>query len=104
MIFAMSEPCPTCGRMSEEAETEEVAESLERLEPIALKVLESQLESLDERIRQSASKLLLEWQRGKPKQQIQQTNDNVTVIRYESAAWIEAPAEVEHTPVLQLNP
>jgi hypothetical protein len=74
---------------------EEVNKKLEDLEPVALSVLENQLQSLDERVRQTAAKLILEWQRGKPKQQIAQTTDQITTIRYESAAW---------NPVLDLEP
>ncbi len=79
--------CPTCGRESEAVEREAVDASLERLEPYALAVYEDQLSSLDERVRANAAKMLLEWQRGKPKQQIAQTTDMITTIRYESAAW-----------------
>lgn len=73
--------------MSEIKTTETVDEALERLEPVAVKKLEAQLHSEDERVAQSAAKLLLEWKRGKPKQQIEQTTDQVTRIVYESAAW-----------------
>jgi hypothetical protein len=97
----MSTPCPTCGRQSEIYENELVDAALERLEPSAVAVLESQLDSKDERVRQSAAKLLLEWRRGKPKQQVQTTGEQVTVIRYESAAWLaedpnhyDAPKEI----------
>lgn len=80
---------------------QDVDERLEALEAPSLAVLESQLSYLDERVRQSAAKLLLEWRRGKPKQQIQQQNDNVTVIRYESAAWVP---HVEQTkPLAELT-
>ena len=94
--------CPTCGKSLKELTPEEVESKLAELEPQALSVLASQLESLDERVRQSAAKLLLEWQRGKPKQQVQQTTDMITTIRYESAAW--SPAEIiEAEPVLELT-
>lgn len=83
-----AEPCPHCGRPFHELTPEQVEDKLDALEPVALSVLEEQLASLDERVRQSAAKLLLEWKRGKPKQQVQQTTDQVTVIRYESAAWV----------------
>lgn len=63
-------------------------EALKRLEPQAIQVLEAQLESVDERIRANAAKLLLEWRRGKPSQTVKQTTDQVTRIVYESAAWI----------------
>ena len=94
--------CPTCGKSSEELTPEQVEDRLAALEPQAIEVLEAQLQSLDERVRQSAAKLLLEWRRGKPKQQVQQTTDQVTVIRYESAAWIpiEQPSP---TPTLELT-
>ena len=97
--------CPTCGKSTVELAPEEVEARLEALEPQALSVLESQLESLDQRVAQSAAKLLLEWKRGKPKQQIQNTMDQITTIRYESAAWfpdedlvIDAPE-----PILELS-
>lgn len=102
MLAAVSgEVCSGCGRPLELLSPEDVDGRLETLEPVALAVLESQLTSLDERIRQSAAKLLLEWRRGKPKQQIQNQNDNVTTIRYETAAWIP---DVIEPPVKELTP
>jgi hypothetical protein len=74
---------------------EDFEEALGKLEPIAMEVLERQLRSEDERIAQNAAKLLIELRRGKPKQQIDQKTDQVTVIRYESAAWQPAPHEIE---------
>lgn len=101
----MSDVCPTCGKPSEDLTAEQVEERLQALEPQALSVLESQLASLDERVRQSAAKLLLEWKRGKPKQQVQQTTDQVTVIRYESAAWMPdiSYEPIESTPTPELT-
>lgn len=98
----MSEACPTCGKSTEELTPEQVEERLAALEPLAIQVLESQLESLDERVRQTAAKLLLEWRRGKPKQQIAQTTDQITVIRYESAAWTPLH-EIESQPLAEIG-
>ena len=77
-------------------------EALGKLEPIAMEVLERQLRSEDERIAQNAAKLLIELRRGKPKQQIDQKTDQVTVIRYESAAWQPAPHEIEDAEYKEL--
>ena len=66
-------------------------------------VFEQQLTSHDERVRANAAKALLEWRRGKPKQQVQTTNDNVTVIRYESAAWQPEAIEVAAKPIAELT-
>lgn len=66
--------------------TEATEAALARLEPSAIKVLEEQLASPDERVAANAAKLLLEWKRGKPSQQIK--SDSVTKIVYEAAAWM----------------
>jgi len=63
------------------------AAALERMMPKALKVLESQLDSKDLRVQQSAAIKVLEYVKGKPVQQINQQLAQVTEIRYESAAW-----------------
>lgn len=84
------------------ATQEQFEEALSKLEPIAMRVLEEHLNSKDERIQQNAAKLLIELRRGKPKQQIDQKTDQVTVIRYESAAWAPAPHEIEDAEVLAL--
>lgn len=81
--------CPTCQRPLEpELSPEQVSEKLNNLEPVAVTVLANQLSSMNETVAQRAAKLLLEWSRGKPQTTIHQTVDQVTAIRYESAAWI----------------
>jgi hypothetical protein len=103
----MTDICSGCGRpLAADLTPEEVENRLRDLEPQALLVLEGQLMSLDERVRQSAAKLLLEWQRGKPKQQVQTTTDQITTIRYESAAWIPDPSvatQIETQPIPELT-
>jgi len=61
--------------------------ALERLEPMALRVLEVQLKSVDERVRQNAAIKILEWKRGKPGQNINVNSDTVHTIRYETIAF-----------------
>lgn len=97
--------CPTCGRpnLDHVLTPEEIEDLLERSEGEAVQVLVDQLSAKDERVRQSASKALIEWRRGKPKQQIQNQNDNVTVIRYESAAWVPPIVEAGPPKELQLG-
>lgn len=63
------------------------ADALQRMMPRALAVLEEQLESTDQRVRQAAAVKVLEWAKGKPVQAIQQQVAQITEIRYESAAW-----------------
>ena len=88
--------CPTCQRPLELAlSPEQVSEKLNDLEPVAVTVLASQLQSMNETVAQRAAKLLLEWSRGKPQTTVHQTVEAVTAIRYESAAWLpesELPA------------
>ncbi len=96
--------CSGCGRPLNIVALEDVDARLEQLEPVALSVLESQLTSLDERIRKDAAKLLLEWRRGKPKQQVHNENENVTTIRYETAAWIPPDVLIESGTVKELTP
>ena len=67
------------------AEVEEHA--LAEMLPKALNVLKAQLESPDERVQQSAAVKVLEYVKGKPVQQVQQQIQQVSAIRYESAAW-----------------
>jgi hypothetical protein len=80
---------------------EEFENALSDLEPMAIEVLKGHLMSEDERIAQNAAKLLIELRRGKPKQQIEQKNE-VTVIRYESAAWKPAPHEIVDAEIMAL--
>ena len=60
--------------------------ALERLVPQAIKKLESQMNSEDERIAQTAAIKILEWGKGKPKQVVENTGEQTTVIRYETSA------------------
>ncbi len=80
--------CPTCERPFTDLTPEEVEEKLASLEPVAVTLLEAQMASRDQRVAQAAAKMLLEWKRGKPNQRIAQTTDQITTIRYESAAWM----------------
>jgi hypothetical protein len=96
--------CPNCRRPFEMTLTpEQVSEKLNNLEPIAVTVLEKQLASVNETTAQRAAKLLLEWSRGKPQTTIHQTVDQVTAIRYESAAWMPE-AELPATPPMSSDP
>lgn len=81
-------PCPNCGHITSNLTPEQFEERLDALEPVALEVLAKQTQSLDERVAANAAKMLLEWKRGKPKQQIEQTTDQITRIVYETAAWM----------------
>lgn len=66
---------------------EQYAAKLDALEPMALFVLEQQLHSENESIRQRAALALLERKRGKPGQTQQEQEKPVTRIIYEAAAW-----------------
>lgn len=105
MEMAKTDPSKRGGRPRTRFTKAEATEAaLQRLEPVAIKVLEGQLESEDERIKQNAAKLLLEWRRGKPSQSIKQTTDTVTRIVYESAAYRAPRGEViEHEEPLELE-
>lgn len=67
------------------AEAEENA--LAAMLPRALRVLQEQLDSPDMRVRQTAAIKVLEYNKGKPVQAIQQETQQITRIVYESAAW-----------------
>lgn len=96
--------CPGCRRPFTESLTpEEVTEKLNALEPIAVSVLEQQLNSMNEGVAQRAAKLLLEWARGKPQQTVNQNVEQVTAIRYESAAWMPDD-ELPPSPPMSSDP
>jgi hypothetical protein len=107
MEMAETDPSKKGGRPRTrftKAEAEERA--LEKMLPKALAVLNIQLDSVDERVRQSAAVKVLEYVKGKPVQQIQQQVAQITEIRYETAAWMPT-LDVEsnsitpsHTPEL----
>lgn len=67
------------------AEVEQRA--LEKLVPRALKVLESQLDSEDERVRQAAARDVLDRAKGKAAQTVKQEGVQVHKVVYETAAW-----------------
>lgn len=102
--MAKLDPTKKGGRPRTKFTKKEATEhALERLEPMALKVLERQLKSPDERVRQAAAVKILEWKRGKPGQSIKVDQDAVTTIRYETVAFrnrtppkadVELPAEL----------
>lgn len=88
MEMAKTDPSKKGGRRRTKfTRAEAEAKALERLMPKALKVLEEQLDSRDERVKQSAAVKVLEYVKGKPTQNINQRTDQVTRIVYESAAW-----------------
>lgn len=64
--------------------------ALERLEPLALKVLGDQVKNkdLDPSDRRAAAIKILEYRRGKPTQAIKVDQNQVTTIRFETAAWV----------------
>jgi len=70
--------------------------ALDRLEPMALRVLESQLKSVDERVRQTAAIKILEWKRGKPSQQIKVDGEQVHTVRYETVAFAGTALPPKH--------
>jgi hypothetical protein len=65
--------------------------ALERLEPQALKVLAEQIKNkdLDPGDRRAAAIKILEYRRGKPSQAIKVDSNQVTTIRFETAAWVQ---------------
>lgn len=69
--------------------------ALERLEPMALRVLEVQLKSVDERVRQNAAIKILEWKRGKPGQTIKVDQETVHTIKYETVAFGALPPKAD---------
>lgn len=97
------------GRPRTKFSREEVEEdAMKRLLPRALRVLEEQLEANDPRVRQAAAIKVVEYNKGKPTQNVVAQVDNVNRIVYESAAWrpSEDAEEIEISPaeILELPP
>lgn len=89
---------------------EAVNRALERLEPVALKVLEKQLkdENLDPSDRRAAAIKIIEYRRGKPTQALKVDSQQVSTIRFETAAWIPgmenaSSASLETGEILELE-
>lgn len=61
--------------------------SYQRLLPKAFEVLESQLDSDDERVSQKAAIHVIEQVKGKAPQTVKLSGEQVHTVRYESAAW-----------------
>lgn len=61
--------------------------SYERLLPKAFEVLESQLDSDDERVSQKAAIHVIEQVKGKAPQTVKTVGEQIHTVRYESAAW-----------------
>lgn len=88
-----------------------VDNALARLEPVALKLLEKQLkdENLDPGDRRAAAIKILEYRRGKPTQALKVDSQQVSTIRFETAAWIPgmeqaSSASLEMGNTLELPP
>jgi len=88
-----------------------VERALERLEPVALKVLADQIKdkNLDPSDRRAAAVKILEYRRGKPTQALKVDSQQVSTIRFETAAWIPgmekaSAASLETGEVLELPP
>lgn len=102
MEKAKTDPSVLGGRPRTKYSRKEVeARALERMMPKALKVLDQQLESLDERVRQSAAVKVLEYVKGKPVTPIAAQIQNVTKITYEAAAWDPEAALGEGFPIIE---
>lgn len=61
--------------------------SYQRLLPKAFEVIESQLDSEDERVAQKAAVHVIEQVKGKAPQTVKTVGEQVHTVRYESAAW-----------------
>lgn len=85
--MAKTDPSRHGGRTPKPSRAEATERALDRLEPMALRVLEVQLKSPDERVRQTAAIKILEWKRGKPSQSVKVDSDTVHTIRYETVAF-----------------
>jgi hypothetical protein len=100
------------GRAKRKFTRAEITErALERLEPVALKVLAEQVknERLDPSDRRAAAIKILEYRRGKPQQAIKVDSNQVTTIRFETAAWVPgmehaSSASLESGETLELPP
>lgn len=76
------------GRPRTKFSREEVEEdAMKRMLPKALAVLDAQLDSHDPRVQQAAAIKVVEYNKGKPTQNVVAQVDNVNRIVYESAAW-----------------
>lgn len=79
------------GEAGELPEPQTVAEAeryeLQKLLPRAYQVLEEQLYSEDERVRQKAATEIIDRVKGKAAQTVKTVGEQVHTIRYESAAW-----------------
>lgn len=87
------------------AEIEE--DAMKRMLPRALEVLQSQLDHIDPKVAQAAAIKVVEYNKGKPTQNINANVDNVNRIVYESAAWrplAEAGEIVEAVEPIELPP
>lgn len=99
--MAKTDPSKNGGRpRTRYTKKEAEARALERMVPKALKVLETQLDSVDQRVQQSAAVKVLEYTKGKPVQQIQQQVHQIAEIRYEAAAWDPMAALGQGFPVI----
>jgi hypothetical protein len=94
--LAKTDPSKKGGRARTRYRKHEIEEhALKKLWPKALAVLEQQLESPDERVRQKAALEVIAYVKGKPTQtQKVESNETHTIV-YESAAWM---------PVIDLDP
>lgn len=89
MEMAKKDPSKKGGRPKKNFTKLEAEEhALKRLMPKALQVLEEQLESPDERVKQKAALEVIAYVKGKPTQTVKSENTQVHTIRYESAAWM----------------
>lgn len=76
------------------AEVEE--DAMKRMLPRALEVLQRQLDHADPKVAQAAAIKVVEYNKGKPTQNINANVDNVNRIVYESAAWRPLGEVVDH--------
>ena len=104
MELAKTDPSKLGGRpRTRFSKKEAEARALERMLPKALKVLETQLDSVDQRVQQAAAVKVLEYVKGKPVQQIQQQIQQVAEIRYEAAAWDPQAALGGGFPIIEAH-
>lgn len=68
-------------------------EALAAMEPDAIALLRDQMhdEDLPPNVRQNAAKLVIEWTRGKPKQEIKQETNQVVAVEYRTSAALALP-------------
>lgn len=95
-IVGALDPAKAGGRARTKLNRAEIEErALMKLVPKALKVLEAQLDSDDERVQQAAARDVLDRAKGKAAQTIKQTGEQVHTVRYESAAWTYGSGEAD---------